>query len=142
MRLLLVAGLFLMSLACGCERFEVVSECNHLAQVISPAVSEITQLRQADPKSVQPATYEKIASRYDALAKALSATTFADKRIQDDVKSYTQMVAQAGTLSRQFAAALTLADAMAMQRVSGALAALKVSEGQQVAKLQARCTAH
>ncbi len=126
----------------GCERFQLVRDCNRLAQVVNPAVAEIARVRKEQPKSTNPAVYDKLSTHYEGLAKALSTTTFSDKRTTDDAKVYAQTFSQAASLSKEFARALPRGDSAALQRLSDALKLTTAIEAQQVAKLQARCVAH
>jgi|GEM_PF-1038166 len=137
-------GVFLglSALLLGCERFQLVSDCNRLAQVVNPAVAEIAGVRKEQPKSTDPAVYDKLSARYESLAKVLMATSFADKRTADDAKVYAQSFSQAASLSKEFARALPRGDSAALERLSGALKLTTAMEGRQVAKLKARCVAH
>ncbi len=137
-------GIFLglSALLIGCERFQLVSDCNRLAQVVNPAVAEIARVRKEQPKSTAPAVYDKLSAHYESLAKVLNATTFSDKRTAEDAKVYAQSFSQAASLSKEFARALPHGDSATLERLSGALKLTTVMEAQQVAKLQARCAAH
>lgn len=121
----------------GCSRFERSRQCNGYARLVNHALEEIEAEHRRPPSA---AGYERIAERYDRLAKDLEQVRPGDPALAQVLSEYRNLYRQTTTNVRQ-AALLTAkpAPVPALSRERNALENLKRQDRALAQRFEATC---